>query len=65
MRIKYLKVTEHAHSVTISLFEEEFTCTELNRAMKKLKTHTSTDRDKTHNEMLINIGKTEKEVILT
>uniref|UniRef100_A0A0B7BHQ4 Reverse transcriptase domain-containing protein n=1 Tax=Arion vulgaris TaxID=1028688 RepID=A0A0B7BHQ4_9EUPU len=63
-RIHELKIKEHACSTNIALFEDDFTQTELTRAMKKLKLRKSPGPDKIHNEMLIHLGNVGKAVIL-
>ena len=62
--INSLKNKEKASNASIALFEEALTLTELNRAMKKLKSHKAPGPDKIHNEMLTNLGPKGKNVIL-
>ena len=63
-KIQDLKSKEKAPSVAISTFEEDFTLSELNRAMKKLKARKSPGQDKIHNEMLSHLGHEGKLVVL-
>ena len=62
--LKELKAKEKAPSASQAIFEEEFTMTELNRAMKKLKQRKSPGPDKLHNEMLVKLGPTGRKAIL-
>jgi hypothetical protein len=63
-RVQDLRLREHACTTSIALFEDEFTQSELIRAMKKLKLRKSPGPDKIHNEMLIHLGSVGKAVIL-
>lgn len=62
--IKGLKTEEKAPTVNISLFEEDFSMSELSKAIKKLKTRKSPGPDKVHNEMLLQLGRTGREILL-
>ena len=63
--LKTLKSKEKAPKANIKLFDDTFNTTELNRALKKLKSRKSPGPDKIHNEMLTHLGKIGKKVILT
>ena len=63
-KLQDLKAKERAPRANLELFQKDFSMTELNRAMKKLKKHKSPGLDKIHNEMLSNLGKTGKQAIL-
>ena len=62
--LKDLKTKEKAPSANQVIFEEQFTLTELNRAMKKLKKRKAPGQDKLHNEILINLKETVRRAIL-
>ena len=56
VKIQDLRTKEKSPSVGERTFEEDFTLSELNRAMKKLKARKSPGQDKIHNEMLVHLG---------
>ena len=62
--IKKLKEKEKAPSVNQAVFEENFTISELNTAMKKLKPRKSPGPDKLHNEMLVKLGPIGRKAVL-
>ena len=62
--LKDLKALEKAPRANINLFDDNFTLSELNKAMKKLKTRKSPGPDKIHNEMLTHLGHNAKKIIL-
>ena len=61
---KELKSREKAPSANVQIFEEAFSITELNRALRKLKARKSPGPDGLHNEMLKNLGPKAKTVLL-
>ena len=61
---KELKSREKAPSTNVKLFEEVFSMTELNRALRKLKARKSPGPDNLHNEMLKHLGPKAKKVLL-
>ena len=63
-KLQNLKAQEKAPSVSRQIFEEDFTMTELNKAMKKLKNCRSPGPDRVHNEMLTHLGPIGKQTIL-
>ena len=63
-KLQDLKTKEKAPSAGLQVFEDNFTLAELNKAMKKLKRRKAPGEDKLHNEMLINLGETSRQVIL-
>ena len=63
--LKDLKTREKAPRANIKLFDDNFTISELNKAMKKLKSRKSPGPDKIHNEMLTHLGQDAKKVILS
>ena len=62
--IQDLKAEESSPTANIKEFEEELTMSELNNALKKLKTRKSPGPDKIHNEMLTHLGFLGRKVIL-
>ena len=64
LKLQDLKAKEKAPSAPISTFEEDFTMSELKRALRKLKNHKSPGPDRIHNEMLKNLGPTGRQAIL-
>ena len=62
--IKDLKRKEKAPTASASLFQEDFSLAELNRAFRKLKTRKSPGPDKIHNEMLLQLSPMGKEHLL-
>ena len=63
-KLKELKAKEKMPSACLQVFGENFTLTELNRAMKKLKMRKAPGQDKLHNEMLVNLDESGRNVIL-
>ena len=59
-----LKQNERSPGASISVFDEDFTISELLRAIKKLKTRKSPGPDKIHNEMLMHLSLKGKEILL-
>ena len=64
-KIQDLKTKEKTPNVCEATFEEDFTISELNRAMKKLKARKSPGQDKIHNEMLVHLGHEGKLAVLS
>ncbi|GFR59057.1 RNA-directed DNA polymerase from transposon X-element [Elysia marginata] len=62
--LRKLKQKEKAPGVNLSLFEDCFKLSELNRAMKKLKLRKSPGPGRLHNEMLLHLGLEGKKVLL-
>ena len=62
--LNLLKLNEKAPTTSIKLFDDPFNTTELNKAMRKLKSRKSPGPDKIHNEMLTHLGDIGKKVIL-
>ena len=62
--LRNLKAKERAPQANLNIFEECFTLSELEKAMKKLKLRKSPGPDKIHNEMLTNLGTVGMQVIL-
>ncbi|GFR84197.1 reverse transcriptase [Elysia marginata] len=62
--LRKLKQKKKAPGVNLSLFEDCFKLSELNRAMKKLKLRKSPGPDRLHNEMLLHLGLEGKKVLL-
>ena len=65
VKLKDLKAKEKMPSASLQIFEESFTLTELNRAMKKLKMRKAPGQDKLHNEMLVNLDDSGRRVLLS
>ena len=63
-RLRALKRKEKAPTVNNSLFDDEFSKLEFDRALKKLKLRKAPGPDKIHNEMLHGLGQIGKETIL-
>ena len=62
--IKNLKRKEKTPTASASLFQEDFSLAELNRAIRKLKTRKSPGPDKIHNEMLLQLSPMGKKHLL-
>lgn len=62
--IKGLKSKEKSPTANTSLSEEDFSLAELDKALKKLKLRKSPGPDKVHNEMLLQLSRAGKEVLL-
>ena len=63
--LKNLKAKENAPKASIKLFEDDFHISELNKALKKLRSRKSPGPDNIHNEMLTHLGHIGKNVILS
>jgi len=64
-KLKELKAKEKMPSASLQVFGDNFTLSELNRAMKKLKMRKAPGQDKIHNEMLANLDEHGRKVILS
>ena len=62
--LQNLRQKEKAPSANCSIFEEDFTLKELNRAIRKMKPKKAPGPDKVHNEMIHHLGTKGKEVLL-
>ena len=63
-KLKELREREKMPSASLQVFEENFSMSELNKAMKKLKMRKAPGQDKLHNEMLVNLDDSGRKVIL-
>ena len=63
-KLQKLKALEKAPSASQEIFEADFTMSELNKQLKKLKRRKSPGPDKLHNEMLVHLGPIGKKTVL-